>query len=71
VGDPKKKETQLLIFAAHAVYQPSKVILGNSGPVEEFAKTLPTKEAPQAFICTGTACQPPTNDPQKIKALLK
>src|SRR5207302_1100856 len=59
VGDPNAADTRALIHAAHSVYQPNKVVLGNSGPVEPFAKTLPTKDAPVVFLCTGTACQPP------------
>ncbi|MGI8966395.1 MAG: thioredoxin domain-containing protein [Limisphaerales bacterium] len=68
VGDPKQAGE--LLRAAHSIYQPNKVVLGNQGPVEEFAKNLPTKDAPIVFLCTGTACQPPTKEPQKIKELL-
>ena len=70
-GDPNATATRALIHAAHSVYQPNKVVLGNTGPVESFAKTLPTKDAPMAYICTGTACQPPTHDSLKTAALLK
>ncbi|MFM8471365.1 MAG: thioredoxin domain-containing protein [Limisphaerales bacterium] len=59
-----------LLRAAHGVYQPNKVVLGNAGAVEAFAKTLPVKDAPVVFLCTGTACQPPTSDPAKVKAML-
>ncbi|MDQ6631172.1 MAG: thioredoxin domain-containing protein [Verrucomicrobiota bacterium] len=68
VGDPKQAGE--LLRAAHSVYQPNKIVLGNQGPVEEFAKSLPTKDAPIVFLCTGTACQPPTKEPQKIRELL-
>jgi uncharacterized protein YyaL (SSP411 family) len=71
VGDPGASNTRALIHAAHSVYQPNKVVLGNTGPVEPFAKTLPTKDGPVVFLCTGTACQPPTSDPTKIKTLLR
>src|SRR5262249_24337163 len=46
VGDPGAAKTRALIHAAHSVYQPNKVVLGNAGPVEPFAKTLPAKGAP-------------------------
>ncbi len=69
VGDPK--EARELLRATHSVYQPNKVVLGTKGPVEEFARTLPTKDAPIVFLCTGTACQPPTNEAEKIRTLLK
>ena len=71
VGHPNAADTRALIHAAHSVYQPNKVVLGNSGPVEPFAKTLPTKDAPVVFLCTGTACQPPTKDVAKIREMLK
>lgn len=64
------KDAQLL-HAIHSVYQPNKVVLSNSGPVEEFAKTLPTKDAPVVFLCTGTACQPPTKDPKEVARMLR
>ena len=60
-----------LIHAAHSVYQPNKVVLGNTGPVEPFAKTLPTKEVPVVYLCTGTACQPPTGDATTLRTMLK
>jgi uncharacterized protein YyaL (SSP411 family) len=54
--------------AAHRVYQPHRVILGTTGPVEEFAKTLTPREGkPTAYICTGKACQPPTSDPAVVR----
>ena len=61
-----------LLRAAHAVFQPNKVVLGNTGPVEEFARTLPVKDGKATvYLCTGTACQPPTHDPAQLKSLLK
>jgi len=71
VGDPGLPATKLLVRAVHSIYQPNKVVLGNRGAVEPFAKTLPTKDAPVVFLCTGTACQPPTKDPDQLRALLK
>ncbi len=71
VGDHRDKKFQDLLHAAHSVYQPGKVVLGNSGPVESFALKLPSKDAPVAFVCTGTSCQPPTKDSSQLKVLLK
>jgi uncharacterized protein YyaL (SSP411 family) len=71
VGNPQDASTRNLIFGAHSVYQPNKVVLGTSGPVEEFARTLPTKDAPIAFLCTGTACQAPTKETGVISKFLK
>jgi hypothetical protein len=71
VGDPRAANTRELIRAAHSVYQPNKVVLGNVGPVEPFARTLPTKGAPAVFLCTGTVCQAPTSDADKLRQLMK
>jgi len=70
-GDPADKIARQLLRAAHSVYQPNKVILGNVGPVEPFARSLPLKDAPMAYVCAGTACQPPTREPEKIREYLK
>jgi uncharacterized protein len=58
-----------LLRAAHSVYQPNKVVLGNVGPVEEFARTLPEKGGPTVYLCTGKACLPPTSDPAEVRRL--
>ena len=71
IGDPRGAETAALLRAVHSQYQPNKVVLGSAGPVEPFAKTLPPGDAPLAYICTGTACQPPTNDPAVIRGHLR
>jgi uncharacterized protein len=69
-GDPAQPETRRLLRAVHSVYQPNKVVLGNTGPVEPFAKTLPTAGGAMVYICTGTACQPPANNVEQITALM-
>jgi uncharacterized protein YyaL (SSP411 family) len=46
--------------------------LGNHGPVDPFAKTLPkNEECSIAYLCSGTACQPPTRDAKPIREFLK
>ncbi|MBI2925989.1 MAG: thioredoxin domain-containing protein [Verrucomicrobia bacterium] len=70
-GDAASPQARALLRAAHSVYQPNKVVLSNSGPVEPFAKTLPAKDGPVVYLCTGTACQPPTQDVLKVKQLLR
>jgi uncharacterized protein YyaL (SSP411 family) len=70
-GDPRSAEARSLLRAIHSIYQPNKVVLGNTGPVEEFARTLPAKDGPVVYLCTGTSCQPPTRDPAKLKDLLQ
>ena len=70
-GDPKTAGARALVRAAHSRYQPLKVVLGNTGPVEPFARTLTATNGPTAYVCTGTACQAPTQDPAKLKALLR
>jgi uncharacterized protein YyaL (SSP411 family) len=70
-GDPGSSEARALLRAVHSVYQPNKVVLGHTGPVEPFARTLPARGGAVVYLCTGAACQPPTGDPAKIKELLK
>jgi uncharacterized protein YyaL (SSP411 family) len=71
-GDPRTAPSKALLHAAHSFYQPNKVVLGTSGPVEPFAKTLTPKDSRSViYICTGTACQPPTQDPKQVQQLLR
>jgi uncharacterized protein YyaL (SSP411 family) len=70
-GDPDKPETQALLQAIHGVYQPNKVVLGNTGAVEPFARTLPAKNGAVVYVCTGTACQAPTRELARARDLLK
>jgi len=71
-GDVHSSEAKALIRAAHGVYQPNKVVLATTGPVESFALTLKAQGGkPTAYVCTGTACQPPTHDPHAVKGYLK
>jgi uncharacterized protein YyaL (SSP411 family) len=71
-GDAKSDSGKALLRAAYSVYQPNKVVLANTGPVEPFAKTLPsTNGKPTVYLCTGTACQPPTQDPERVKEMLR
>jgi hypothetical protein len=65
-GEPHTAKTRELLRAAHSVYQPNLVVLGNAGSVEPFARTLPAKDGPVAYLCTGKACQPPTSDPATV-----
>jgi len=69
-GDANSKNFHNLLAATHSVYQPNKIVLGNAGAVEPFAKTLPSKDDTAAHVCTGTACQTPTNDPQILREQL-
>jgi uncharacterized protein YyaL (SSP411 family) len=72
IGEPAQADTRALIRAAHSVYQPNKVVLGNSGPVEPAAKTYPLFGGkPAVYLCTGQECQLPTGDPEKLKQMLK
>ena len=70
-GDANSTRTRELLRAAHSVYQPNKIVLGNTGPVEEFARSLPEKNGPVVYLCTGKACQPPTSEVVKIRELLQ
>jgi uncharacterized protein len=65
-GDPEASAIGETLLAIHRPYQPNKVVLGQTGPVEAFARTLPSGDAPLVYVCTGTACQAPTRDPEQI-----
>jgi len=70
-GDTNSTNFHKLLFAAHSIYQPNKIVLGNSGAVESFAKTLAAKDEAVAFVCVGNTCQLPTNDTEKLREQLK
>ncbi len=70
-GDANSAEARELLRAAHSVYQPNKIVLGNTGPVEEFARSLPAKNGPVVYLCTGKACQPPTSKAAKVREWLQ
>jgi hypothetical protein len=70
-GDSSSAQAHRLLHAAHLVYQPNKIVLGNAGAVEEFAKTLPAKNEATVYLCTGNSCRPPTGDGAKVKEWLK
>ena len=71
-GNPGDSEFQKALHAVHNQYQPNRVILGNHGPVEEFAKKqTPDEDGPLVYVCSGTACQLPTRDSKEIQSHLK
>ncbi len=69
-GENNSVGFQPLLRAAHSIYQPNKIILGNTGAVEPFAKTLPVKNVAVTYVCAGQTCQPPTSEPATVKELL-
>ena len=70
VGKNDSTEFQALLHATQAVYQPNKIVLGNTGAVEPFARTLTAKNKATAYVCTGNACQPPTTDAGTLRQQL-
>jgi uncharacterized protein YyaL (SSP411 family) len=66
-GSPAFSE---LLRAAHSVYSPNKIVLGNTGAVEAFARTLPAKGAATAYVCSGNTCQPPTAEARALVGLI-
>jgi hypothetical protein len=70
-GDPTSPRTRELLHAAHSVYQPNKIVLGNTGAVGEFMRTLAAQNGAVVYLCTGNSCQPPTSEAEKVKELLK
>jgi uncharacterized protein len=69
-GEAGSSRAGELLGAIHSIYQPNKVVLGNHGAVEEFARTLPARNGAVVYLCTGNACQPPTSEPAEVKKLL-
>jgi uncharacterized protein YyaL (SSP411 family) len=70
--DPKSPAAKQLLHGVHSVFQRRKVVLGTVGPIEPFAKTLKPKDGrATAYVCTGTACQPPTDNVLALAGLLK
>ncbi len=70
-GDANSATFRELLHAAHSVYHPNKLVLGNTGAVEEFARTLPAKSGPVVYLCTGKACQAPTSEAATVKEMLR
>ena len=72
IASPTKAGTKSLLRAVHQTFQPHKVVLGTTGPVDPFAKTLkPREKRPTAYVCTGIVCQPPTSEEAELKNLLR
>ena len=69
-GKPGEPEFQKALHAVHNQFQPNRVILGNAGPVEEFAKTLPEEKESAVYLCTGSACHPPTSSALKLLEMM-
>jgi uncharacterized protein YyaL (SSP411 family) len=69
-GKPDSASAKELLHAAHSVFQPDKIVLGNTGAVDPFARTLTAKGEATVYLCTGNSCQPPTGDPAKVRELL-
>ena len=70
-GDANSTRAHKLLHAAHSVYQPNTIVLGNAGAVEEFARSLPAKNGPIVYLCTGKACLPPTSEAAKVRELVQ
>jgi hypothetical protein len=66
-GAPVKE----LLPAIHGMYQPNKVVLGTQGLVDPFARSLESREKKGLYLCTGSNCQEPTDDPAKVKTLMR
>jgi uncharacterized protein YyaL (SSP411 family) len=69
-GTPGDEAFQALLHAAHSVYQPGKVVLGNAGPVDEFARSLSASDGAVVYLCAGQTCQPPTRDSAEVRKQL-
>ncbi len=71
-GDARSPAGLELLRATHAVYRPFKVVMGTTGPVESFARTLPAVNGkPAAYVCVGTTCRPPVTTAQALRESLR
>ena len=70
-GRRDSAQFQELIRAAHSIYQPNKIVMGNAGAVDDFSKTLQAKGEATAYVCHGNTCQAPTNVPAALVKTLK
>jgi hypothetical protein len=70
-GHMESSQFKELLRAAHSVYEPNKIVLGNIGAVEPFAQTLASKTAATAWVCSGHACQPPAQNAGQLRQALK
>jgi len=72
-GNPEDDTFQKALHAVHNQHQPNRVLIGNHGPVEEFAKKQTPEEngSPLVYVCSGSACQIPTINPKDFQAYLK
>ncbi len=65
-------ENAALLAAAHRVFAPNQVVLGNQPPAEPFACTLPARDdRATAYVCVGAACRAPIHDPEELLAMLR
>jgi uncharacterized protein YyaL (SSP411 family) len=69
-GDPNDARARSLLRTIHSAFQPNKIVLGTLGPAAPFVKTLPVREEPIVYPCTGNACQAPTGDPTELLKFL-
>ncbi len=77
-GRAEDPQARALEEAAAGVYRFGKALLRLTPETPADALSPALKEilpglrpdAPQAFVCTGTACQPPTADPETLRSLL-
>jgi hypothetical protein len=69
-GNPDDSAFRRILQAAHSMFQPGKVVLGNAGRVEAFARSLPARSGAAAYVCVGETCQPPTSDSAEVRRRL-
>ena len=70
-GNPQSHAGLELLQAAHSLYDPFRVVLGTTGPVEQFAGGLPAVNGqPAAYVCRGTSCQTPVISKRELRELL-
>ena len=78
LGGSEDPRTRSLLSSARETYAPGKSLLLAEkddsyvpDAVDHMRKTAEARAGPVAFVCQGTACSPPTADPERLRALLR
>jgi hypothetical protein len=66
-GEAGSARCRELLRAAHSVFQPNKVVLGNAGEVEEFSRSLPARDGAVVYLCSSTECLPPVDEAEAVR----
>ena len=70
-GDPTHQKRANCCTPRTRFISQTRSCLATSVRSKPFARTLPAKNGPVVYLCTGNSCQPPTQDAAKVREMLK